>query len=86
VFEFFSGLFVWRSSRGSDPAAVLRPVQINLERKIGQQEEAEGAEEGRLAKIGGVTCQVGMEGLHDSIPWIFSLLSPLPPVQRHFGF
>jgi hypothetical protein len=49
---------------GSGPDWEL--AAIILERKIGQQEEAEGAEEERFARIGGVTCQVGMEVLHDS--------------------
>jgi hypothetical protein len=53
---------------------------------MGQQEEAEGAEEERFARTGGVTSQVGMEVLHDSVPWMDSLLSPLSPVQMHFGF
>jgi hypothetical protein len=31
--------------------------RVILERKIDQQEEAEGAEEERLARIGGLTCE-----------------------------
>jgi hypothetical protein len=51
-----------------------------------QQEEAEGAEEERLARIGGFTCQGRIEVLHDKVQWMDSLLSLLPPVQIHFGF
>jgi hypothetical protein len=31
--------------------------RVNFERKMDQQEEAEGAEEERLARIGGFTCE-----------------------------
>jgi hypothetical protein len=42
---------------------------MKLERKMDQQEEAEGgAEEGRLARIGGITCQSGGEALHARVP------------------
>jgi len=59
---------------------------MKLERKMDQQEEAEGAEEGRLARIGGINWQSGIEALHARVPWMDSLLSLLPPVQMHFGF
>jgi hypothetical protein len=35
----------------------LQPNAFNLERRMDQQEEAEGAEEERLARIGGFTCE-----------------------------
>jgi hypothetical protein len=40
-------LFHWRPTTG----------YFNLERKMDQQEEAEGAEEERLARIVGFTCE-----------------------------
>jgi hypothetical protein len=59
---------------------------ISLERKMDQQEEAEGAEEERRAGIVEFTWQGGMEVLHDRVQRMDSLRSLLPPVQMHFGF
>jgi hypothetical protein len=43
--------------RGILSAGVGKVPPFSLERKMDQQEEAEGAEEERLARIGGFTCE-----------------------------